>query len=133
MPIRSTTSPPDPVKQLTIKVKVCQRLVKEVAYYQQEVKENETKLQTMKDKEKDPYDIKKFDEVLGESLMMIPDSERRLKESLEDLGLFLDTNETLLTADNSEYLTKARDLLLQKGPQEQTLEETQVEDDAEAF
>ena len=87
----------------------------------------------MKDKEKDPYDIKKFDEVLGESLMMIPDSERRLKESLEDLGLFLDTNETLLTADNSEYLTKARDLLLQKGPQEQTLEETQVEDDAEAF
>jgi tubulin-specific chaperone A len=105
------------------------RLVKEVAYYQQEVKENEAKLQTMKDKGKDPYDIKKFDEVLGESLMMIPDSKRRLKESLEDLGLFLDTTETLT---DGEYLTKARNLL-QKGPQEQTLEETQVEDDAEAF
>ncbi|KAL7447708.1 hypothetical protein ACHAWC_000044, partial [Mediolabrus comicus] len=52
----------DPQKQLMIKVKACQRLIKEATYYEKEVKENEQQLQRMKDEKKDPYDIKKFEE-----------------------------------------------------------------------
>ena len=105
------------------------RLLKEVDYYQREAQENAGKLQRMKDEGQDVYDIKKFEEVLGESLMMIPDSERRLKESLENLGLFLDTNDSL---SDSECLRQARELL-HNASEEEIIEETQVDDNADAF
>ena len=116
------------------------RLVKEAAYYQQEVKENEAKLQNMKDQQKDPYDIKKFEEVLGESYMMIPDSQKRLQKSLEDLSLFLDTQSDDSSSSNpldgSEWLSTARELLednLKK--EDKDVETTNVEglEDGEAF
>ena len=53
------------------------------------MKENETKLQQMKDENKDQYDIKKFQEVVGESQMMIPDSSSRRDKALEDLKEFV--------------------------------------------
>ena len=43
----------------------------------------------MKDDNKDPYDIKKFQEVLAESQMMIPDSIVRRDKALEDLKDFV--------------------------------------------
>jgi tubulin-specific chaperone A len=66
-----------------------QRLVKEVEYYNQEVCDNEAQLKEMKLKEADPYDIKRFEQVLGESYMMVPDSSKRLLQALEDLAAFL--------------------------------------------
>ena len=69
---------------LSIFLQKC-RLVKEATYYEEETKENEAKLQQMKDDGKDPYDIKKFQEVLGESQMMIPDSICRRDKQLADL------------------------------------------------
>jgi len=63
----------------------------DVTYYQDEVKENETKLAKMKEEKRDPYDIKKFEEVLGESYMMIPDSETRNKNGIDELRIFLTT------------------------------------------
>eukprot|EP00581_Thalassiosira_minuscula_P010274 CAMPEP_0183711646 /NCGR_PEP_ID=MMETSP0737-20130205/7115_1 /TAXON_ID=385413 /ORGANISM="Thalassiosira miniscula, Strain CCMP1093" /LENGTH=146 /DNA_ID=CAMNT_0025940213 /DNA_START=107 /DNA_END=547 /DNA_ORIENTATION=- len=80
---------PDPQRQLMIKVKACQRLVKEATYYTTEVEENEAKLQQMKDDNKDAYDIKKFQEVLAESQMMIPDSSSRRDKALDDLKEFV--------------------------------------------
>ena len=65
------------------------RLLKEVNYYKKEVEENEAKLALLKEEKRDIYDIKKFEEVLGESYMMVPESEGRLKRSLEDLASFL--------------------------------------------
>jgi tubulin-specific chaperone A len=59
--------------------------LKEAAYYEQEVKENESTLEEMKSENRDPYDIKKFQEVLDESHMMIPDSKSRLKQTLAKL------------------------------------------------
>ncbi|KAL3826778.1 hypothetical protein ACHAXA_000604 [Cyclostephanos tholiformis] len=77
---------PDPKKQLMIKVKACQRLVKEAAYYEDEVVENESKLERMiNDGGYDKHDIKKFREVLSESHMMLPDSARRRDDALADL------------------------------------------------
>ena len=60
-------------------------LIKEAKYYKEEVKENEAKLAKMKEENKDKYDIKKFQEVLDESIMMVPDSENRMKKAAEDL------------------------------------------------
>lgn len=59
--------------------------MKEAAYYVDEVHENETKLEQMKNNNDDKYDIKKFQEVLAESHMMIPDSINRRDNALVDL------------------------------------------------
>ncbi|CAM9772221.1 unnamed protein product, partial [Ectocarpus sp. 8 AP-2014] len=64
-------------------------MVKEVASYEVEAKENEAKVQKMRDDGKDAYDIRKQEEVLQESYMMIPDSKSRLAKALEDMEGFL--------------------------------------------
>ena len=80
------------------------RLIKEAAYYEKETKENEAQLQKMKDEQKDPYDIKKFEEVLGESQMMIPESISRRDKALDDLREFVAVLEKD-EADNNELMT----------------------------
>ncbi len=62
----------------------------------------------MKAQNKDKYDIKKFAEVLDESIMMVPDSENRAKKAAEDLEAFMANNPTL---ESGEWLTKAKTLL----------------------
>merc|ERR1719440_824867 len=79
----------DPVRQLNIKPGACRRMIKEAAYYKKEAGQNEARVQKMKDDGIDPWTVKKAEEVLGESYMMIPDSEKRMKESIEDLFTFL--------------------------------------------
>jgi len=83
--------------------------MKEVQYYKDEVKENEMKLMKMKEEQKDEYDIKKFQEVLDESIMMVPDSEARLQKALDDLNQFMegDSGKEL----NGEWVEKAQSLL----------------------
>ncbi len=80
------------------------RLIKEAAYYEKETKENEAQLQKMKDEQKDPYDIKKFEEVLGESQMMIPESISRRDKALDELREFIIVLEKD-EADNNELMT----------------------------
>lgn len=45
--------------------------------------------------DKDGYDIKKQEEVLQESLMMIPDCQRRLVKAFEELKSILDSEQDL--------------------------------------
>lgn len=87
------------------------RLAKEAAYYEKEAKENEGKLAKMKEEGSDEHDIKKFEEVCGESYMMIPDSKARFQKSLEELALFLDTNEL----GEGEWVTTAQSILKENG------------------
>ena len=89
---------------------ILRRLCKEVEYYKKEVKDNKAKLAAMKDEKKDPYDIKKFEEVLGESYMMVPDSENRFQKSLEDLSQFLKSGDYQGTG-TSEWETIAKEML----------------------
>ena len=63
----------------------------------------------MKDANRDPYDIKKFDEVLGESRMMVPDSTRRLAAAVEDLQAYLAENNSTFT--DNEWMGIATDIL----------------------
>jgi len=66
-------------------------LKKEVDYYHKEVQENEEKLREMQaDTDKyDSYDIKRFQQVLDESHMMIPDSQKRYQQAVDDLQQFV--------------------------------------------
>ena len=72
-------------KKLKVQIGVVKRMMKEVASYEKEVVDNEAKVQKMRDDGKDSYDIKKQEEVLQESYMMIPDSRARLETSMENL------------------------------------------------
>eukprot|EP00984_Skeletonema_dohrnii_P033467 scaffold30176_cov131-Skeletonema_dohrnii-CCMP3373.AAC.4 len=58
----------------------------------------------MKDEQKDPYDIKKFEEVLGESQMMIPESIGRRDKALDDLRDFVSALEKD-EAENNDLMT----------------------------
>lgn len=73
-------------RKLKIQLGVCKRLSKEVLYYEKEAIDNEKRIQKMKDDEKDIYDIRKQEEVLGESYMMIPDSKNRLETAVFELA-----------------------------------------------
>jgi tubulin-specific chaperone A len=110
-------------------------MIKEVNYYKEEVKENEAKLAEMKANNQDPYDIKKFEEVLGESYMMVPDSSTRLKQTLEDLASYIESSEVTDDVKGSEWYKQAVDLLEQEKSRYEdksyVLEETKVDDLAE--
>lgn len=113
--------------------------MKEVTYYGQEVKDNEAKLEQMKAENQDPYDIKKFQEVLDESYMMIPDSKSRLKQSLQDLASYVDSSDVEDVKSN-EWYAQAKDLLVKEQKRwdsnpDDGLVETNVSDlkDGEAF
>jgi tubulin-specific chaperone A len=80
-------------------------LLKEVSYYELEVKENEVKLKEMKDQNKNRFDIKKFGEVLEESHMMIPDSNNRLEQALTDLATYVESAEVKELVENEWYVT----------------------------
>eukprot|EP00535_Pseudo-nitzschia_heimii_P009231 CAMPEP_0197175020 /NCGR_PEP_ID=MMETSP1423-20130617/1351_1 /TAXON_ID=476441 /ORGANISM="Pseudo-nitzschia heimii, Strain UNC1101" /LENGTH=143 /DNA_ID=CAMNT_0042624059 /DNA_START=9 /DNA_END=440 /DNA_ORIENTATION=- len=88
-----TKTSPAPQRQLMIKAKTCQRLLKEVSYYEKEVTENQEKLNEMKDQDRNPFDIKKFAEILDESHRMVPDSKNRLEEALRDLATYMASEE----------------------------------------
>ena len=106
-------------------------------YYKKEVEENEAKLASMKDENRDPYDIKKFEEVLGESYMMVPDSEGRLNKSLEDLAQFL-TSDVFTSSrkgnddGGSEWETTAREMLAEHFSSEQAKKPTETQTDSTA-
>ena len=96
-----------------ISIPTTYRLTKEAAYYRKEVKLNESKLSQMKTNNADPYDIKKFEEVLGESYMMIPDSDSRLKQSIHELSTFLKDHEEELNVDDSTWFPTAKTVIQQ--------------------
>ncbi|KAL7476690.1 hypothetical protein ACHAW6_002537 [Cyclotella cf. meneghiniana] len=120
-------SKPDPSKQLMIKTKACQRLIRESEYYEKEVLQNEQKLQQMKDENRDPYDVKKFQEVLSESYMMIPDSVCRRDKAVADLNDFLAAlekeGEISEELNASEWMLEANKILRESGLAEAHSEE----------
>ncbi|XP_054288887.1 tubulin-specific chaperone A [Macrosteles quadrilineatus] len=73
------------VKQLKIKTGVVRRLAKEKVMYEKEADSQRQRIQKFKDEGKDDHDIRKQEEVLQESLMMVPDCQRRLVKAYEDL------------------------------------------------
>jgi tubulin-specific chaperone A len=77
-------------RKLKIQIGVCKRMKKEVASYEKEVLTNEARVQKMRDDGKDIYDIRKQEEVLQESYMMVPDSKGRCETAIAELANVLE-------------------------------------------
>ncbi|XP_018365781.1 PREDICTED: tubulin-specific chaperone A [Trachymyrmex cornetzi] len=83
------------IRTLKIKTGVVKRLAKEKVTYEKEAAQQRERIQKLKEQDKDGYDIKKQEEVLQESLMMVPDCQRRLVKAFEELKKILETEQDL--------------------------------------
>ncbi|XP_056632963.1 tubulin-specific chaperone A isoform X2 [Diorhabda carinulata] len=83
------------IRTIKIKSGVVKRLAKEKIVYEREAEAQKVRIEKLKEQGKDEYELKKQDEVLNESLMMIPDCQRRLLVAYEDLKNILETEKDL--------------------------------------
>lgn len=96
------------IKQIKIKTGVVKRLGKEKGYYEKEVIAQEAKIAKMKEDKADEYDVRKQEEVLTESQVMIPDCKKRLVQARGELQNLLDSEKDL--AETEEYKTAQAEL-----------------------
>ncbi|KAI8319253.1 tubulin binding cofactor A [Martensiomyces pterosporus] len=73
------------LRQLKIKAGAVKRLVKDKQGYLVEAEEQRRRIEELRQSDAHPTDIRKQNEVLEESLMMIPDTERRIRAAMQDL------------------------------------------------
>lgn len=73
------------LRTLKIKTGVVKRLAREKLSYKEESCQLEAKIEKMKSEGVDEYTVKKQQEVLQESLMMIPDCHKKLVPAIQDL------------------------------------------------
>lgn len=75
---RDSNTMADPrIRQLKIKTGIVKRIAKEKVAYEKEAEQQKVRVQKLKDEGADEYNIRKQEEVLQESLMIIPDCQRR--------------------------------------------------------
>ncbi|XP_061822001.1 tubulin-specific chaperone A [Nerophis lumbriciformis] len=96
------------IRQIKIKTGVLKRLIKEEVSYKKEAKQQEEKIEQLKAEAADSYLIKQHTESLKETIMMVPDTRRRLTVAHNDLQQLLEAEEEL--AESAEY-QEAKDML----------------------
>lgn len=99
--------------QLEIKVRALQRLVKEEAYYQEELKEQIAHVESMKAKQNvDIYDLKKQEEVQQDTEKLLPTLYKKIEQFRDNLEEFLKNYEgTEEVGDAHTAIEVATDLL----------------------
>ena len=75
--------------KLKIRINSLKRLKKELLYYKNELIENEKKLNNMIIEKKDKHDIKKQQEIVDETKLMIPNVKKRLQDRIEGFEIFI--------------------------------------------
>ncbi|KAK3927785.1 Tubulin-specific chaperone A [Frankliniella fusca] len=83
------------IKTIKIKTGVVRRIAKEKVMYEKEADQQRGRIQKFKEEGKDEHDIRKQEEVLLESLMMVPDCQRRLLKAYQDLKSILESESEL--------------------------------------
>ncbi|XP_045511874.1 tubulin-specific chaperone A [Pieris brassicae] len=91
------------IRQIKIKTGVVKRIAKEKVAYEKEAEQQKNKIQKIKDEGQDEHNIRKQEEVLQESLMMVPDCQRRLVKAFADLKTTLESEADL--NENEDYIT----------------------------
>uniref|UniRef100_A0A1Y1LFT0 Tubulin-specific chaperone A n=1 Tax=Photinus pyralis TaxID=7054 RepID=A0A1Y1LFT0_PHOPY len=94
------------LKTLKIKTGVVRRLAKEKLVYEEEAEQQRARIEKFKQEGKDEYDIRKQEEVLQESLMMVPDCQRRLAKAIEELKNIIENELDL--KDLEDYQTAVK-------------------------
>ncbi|XP_026727593.1 tubulin-specific chaperone A isoform X2 [Trichoplusia ni] len=102
------------IRQIKIKTGVVKRIAKEKVVYEKEAEQQKTRIQKLKDEGQDEHNIRKQEEVLQESLMMVPDCQRRLVKAFADLKTTLETEQDL--KENEDYIA-AQQVLKDAEPQ----------------
>ncbi|KAJ8611989.1 hypothetical protein CTAYLR_004401 [Chrysophaeum taylorii] len=102
-------------KQVAIKTGIVKRLVKEVAHYKVETQQHESRVEQMKSDGKDVYDIKKAQEILDETRMMITDASRRLDDALDELENLMDAVGDNPAVQAADCYPTAKELLASRG------------------
>lgn len=90
------------LKQIKIKTGVLKRVGKEKLSYKKEADQNKARLEKMREEGKDEHDLKLMREVLKETMMMIPDCQRRLLVAHGDMTSVLETEKDL--SESEEYI-----------------------------
>ena len=75
--------------KLKILLNSLKRLKKEAIYYNKELIDNENKLNNMIREKKDKYDIKKQQEIVDETKLMIPNVKKRLQDRIDGFEIFI--------------------------------------------
>lgn len=94
------------LRTIKIKTGVVRRLAKEKVMYEKEAQEQRERIEKFKTQGKDEYEIRKQEEVLQESLMMVPDCQRRLLVAYDDLKGILESEKELRQTE--EYITSLK-------------------------
>lgn len=79
----------DLVKQLKIKTGAVKRINREYHSYEEELKTERDRLQKLTVSGGTEYSIKKQQDVIQESISMLPNTKKRLQDAVEDLQAFL--------------------------------------------
>lgn len=87
------------LRQLTIKTGVVKRLSKEKTVYEKEVVTERNRIEKFKAAGSDDHVLRKQEEVLQESMMMVPDCQRRLAKAFEELSEMLKNEAELKGTD----------------------------------
>lgn len=91
------------IKQIKIQTGVVKRLAKEKLMYMKEAEKEKQKLEKMKEDGAEDYVIRKQGEVIQETLMMIPDCQKRYQTAYSQLKEILDSETDL--AENEDFQT----------------------------
>lgn len=65
------------IRMIKIKTGVLKRMTKEKTVYQRELEQQKQRIEKLRGEGKDEYVMRKEEEILQESQMMVPDSHRR--------------------------------------------------------
>lgn len=65
------------LRQIKIKTGVLRRITKEKVLYKKELDQQKVRIEKLRGEGKDEYVLRKEEEILQETMMMIPDSQRR--------------------------------------------------------
>lgn len=87
------------LRQLTIKTGVVKRLSKEKTVYEKEVVTQRNRIDKLKTEGADDHVLRKQEEVLQESMMMVPDCQRRLAKAFDELSEMIKNEEELKESD----------------------------------
>lgn len=90
------------LRQLTIKTGVVKRLSKEKTVYEKEVVTQRNRIDKLKTDGADDHVLRKQEEVLQESMMMVPDCQRRLAKAYEELSEMIKNEEEL--KESEQYI-----------------------------
>jgi tubulin-specific chaperone A len=101
-------------RNLKIKTGIVRRTVKELESYQKEVALDQERIEKFKKTDRSEHSVKKQEQVLSETISMIPETRRRLNKALEGLEEIINQNVNLEQSEDwisaLQVLSKGREI-----------------------